>query len=144
MSSHHTEFKTRLVATLSGDAAVTALLASGDAIYYRWPAKSVAYPAIVYEYDTNYAPEPNREGVRRLSLKLRLVGADPDVLDQLEGALQDLLDESPSALTTANWACKKLRVLASGVDDVDYYDPARSEPLFIDTTEWDVWIYSKV
>ena len=142
MPTHHTEFKTQLVAALAADSGVTGLLASASAVYYRWPAQSVAYPAVIYEYDTDYAPEPNREGIRRLTLTLYCVGPDPDVLDQLEAALQALLDESPSTLTTANWHCRKLRLVRSETHDAGHHDPETHQSLFVNATSWRVSLYA--
>lgn len=136
----HTEFKTRLVAALSDDPTVAAMLGEADAVHYRRPAKRLAYPAIIYEYDTEYAQAPNREGLRKLALRLRLVGPDPDALDALEAAAKSLLDEAPSALSTETLACRRLRLLRSRMESPGFHDPESSQPLFATVTEWDVWI----
>lgn len=136
----HTEFKTRLVAALAEDAAVAGLLGAADSVHYRRPAKRVAYPAVIYDYDTEYAQGPNREGLRKLALRLRLVGPDPDALDAIEATLKTLLDESPSTLSSGSLVCRRLRLLRSRMEPLGHADPDSGEPLFATVTEWSAWI----
>ena len=139
----HTDFKTRLVAALADDPGVAALLGEADAVHFRRPAKRVAYPAIIYDYDTEYAQEPNREGARKLALRLRLVGPDPDTLDALQAAMKSLLDESPSALSTETLACQRLRLLRSRMESPGFHDPQSGQTLFATVTEWDAWVFDR-
>ena len=143
MPDHHAEFKARLVHALTTDAAVVALLGDADAVHFRHPAQRATYPAIVYDYDTEYALGPNREGARRLALRLRLVGPDPDALDTLESQVKALLDEAPHVLTTAGWACRSLRLLRSRMTPTGQAAPDEGTPLFATATEWDVRLYAK-
>lgn len=143
MPDHHAQFKARLVQALAFDETVAALLGDGNAMHFRHPAQRAAYPAIVYDYDTEYALGPNREGARRIALRLRLVGPDPDALDPLEAAVKALLDEAPHALATENWACRKLRLLRSRMEPAGRSDPEEGMPLFVTVTEWEAWLYAK-
>lgn len=141
--SHQSEFKPQLVAVLEADATLTALLSSATAIYYRRPAQSVEYPALIYSLETEYAQETNRPGVRRLTLTIGAAGDDPDALDAIEEALRSVLDEAQSSLSTTNWRCGKCRLLRSTQSGIEHTDPDSHELLLLTSTTWDVWLYEK-
>ncbi len=142
MAGHLTEFKVKLVDVLDSYSTLTDLLASTDAIYYRNPRAAVTYPALFYAITTAYRPEVNREGVRKMTLILSAVGDDPDVLDQIETALEALLDEVTSTLDTTNWKCKRCRIISSEPDDVDRFDPDTQEQLNINRVTFEVTLYA--
>jgi len=141
VATHYAELKTQLVSVLGADETLTGHLASATAIYYRWPRTEPTFPAIVFYFTTEYGQSTNKEGVRELSLNIDILGDDPDALDNAEEALRALLDESPSSLTTAGWACRRLRLLRSDQDRVERGDPSTHEPLDRNATTWSVKLY---
>jgi len=141
--SFQSEFKPKLMAVLEADATLTALLSGTTAIYYRRPAQSVVYPALVYSLETEYAQETNQPGVRRMTLTIHAAGDDPDTLDAIEDALRSVLDEAASSLSTTNWRCGKCRLLRSTQSTQEHTDPDSHEPLLLTSTTWDVWLYAQ-
>ena len=143
MTSHHDPFKKRLVAVLAGDAGLTALLSSASAVYYRRPPASVAYPALLFHYDTEYPRQHSPPGARALRLVIEAAGADPDALDRIEEALRALLDANHDALSTTAWRCARLRLLKSEQSSLAQRDPATAGPLLVTATHWDVLLLAR-
>ena len=143
MSAWQTEFKTQLVAKLCGDATLTALLASSDAVFFRRPDQAAAFPCVVCDLKAEDDPAPCKPGKRIVRLKLSALADDPDTLDAIEDALRTLLDDRPAQLTTANWQCGRCRLVKSTQEDASAHDPDTKEPLTRITSEWEVWLYAK-
>jgi len=142
VAGHLTEFKVKLVDVLDSDSTLTALLASASAIYYRNPRGTVTYPALFYTVSTAYRPDTHSEGVRKMTVTFTAVGDDPDVLDQIETALEALLDGVGSTLSSANWGCKRCRIISSEPEDVDRFDPDTMEKLNINRVTFEVTLYA--
>ena len=142
MSSWQNEFKTQLVGVLAGESDLTDLLASDQAVFYRQPDQAAAFPCVVYDFDAAYDPSTNKPGKHVVRLRLTAWAGDPDLLDSIEEALRDLLDDSPSQLTSANWRCARCRLLSSERQAEPHFDPATQQPLAGLTSEWEVWLYA--
>jgi len=143
MASHHDAFKKRLVTALADNGALTALLSSASAIYYRRPPAAVAYPALLFHYDTEYPHQHAPPGARALKLVIEAAGPDAETLDRIEEALRALLDGGHDALSTASWRCARLRLLRSDQSSLDHRDPATSAPLLVTATHWDVLLLAR-
>ena len=142
MAGHLQEFKAQLVSVLAADATLTALLSSTSAIFYRRIPGVADYPALFYAVETAYRPEVTREGIRKLAVRFTAIGDDPDALDQIENALEVLLDANPSVLSSANWTCKRLKIESSEPQDVDRFDPDTTEVLWSNVITFEAMLYA--
>jgi len=143
VAGHLQEFKQQFVATLAGDSTLTDMLASNTAIYYRRPFGSTPFPALFYTVSTAYRPEVQSEGIRDVDLVLAAYGDDPDVLDQIENRLEELLDENPGALSSSSWECGHLRIESSRPRDADALDPETTERLWSNVITFSARLYRK-
>ena len=149
--SWESEFETALRTALAADAALTALLASGSAIYKSRPYRQAAYPQITFSWRDEAAGDFSGYGKIELALQVDIWAA-VETVDGIRDALHALLDErariaagkSASPITLTSWSCKHFRYLrgyeiSTGLFQAD----AAGGELVQRVTEWNVRLYKK-
>lgn len=149
--SWESEFETALVSALTGDATLTALLASATAVYRERPFQEAGYPQLTFAWRDEADTSLSSYGKHNLSLQID-IWASPEAADSIRQALHNLLDErarladgkAASPVTLNSWSCKAFRYLRGHEIPTGLFlaDSADTE-LIQRVTEWAVRLYKK-
>jgi len=120
----YTVFKTNVVAIIKANAGVTGLLANGENSFFQiLPDVTQALPCISYHIPTRapigqVAPRKNWQ----VTLTIRIHGTDPDVVDDIDAAFDDMLEAAEltdGTLTDANVMVKDFLETEAVDSDLD-------------------------
>ena len=148
--SFESEFDTAFVTALTGDATLTALLASASAVYKTRPFLDAGYPQITFSYADESNQALSEYGKNALALQIDVWG-ELSKLDAIRVALHNLLDErtrldngkTAAPFDMTNWKIKHFRYLRSHLIPTGRFDAdSDNAELIHQPTEWEVRLYA--
>ena len=132
MANMYTALKTNLIAAIKANAGVTALLANGaDSIVQMFPDMMLAMPCLSYHVSSRQAE--TERGPRKnwvTTIEVTIHGPDPDVVDQIDAAFDDMLEAGEledSVLTSADVTVSNFLEAAAVSSDLDPRHLARDK-----------------